>query len=188
MRFTAAALFAGAVVAQSTVTSVEYTTITSCAPTVTDCPSHSTVTSSSTKYQTTSTIYTTEYSTVTDCPKTVTDCPAHSTHTVTSSYSVGTTVCDVTPTGGHYSNSTVTYKPTTPAESYPTTGGPKPTGPAAPACPTYSVKTISTSVTTVVPTVIYETVSIPCPTAPGSKPPTPSGTAPPTPGKPGNGT
>jgi hypothetical protein len=32
------------------------------------------------------------------------------------------------------------------------------------ACPSYSVKTIHTSITTVVPTVIYETVAVPCPT------------------------
>lgn len=104
-----------------------------------------------------STIYSTKYFTITSCAATVTDCPASSTQVHSSVYPVTTP----------YSNSTVTgsVKPTwvlTPS--------------AAAACPTYSVKTISTSVTVVVPTVIYQTIAIPCPTtaSPSTGFPTPS--------------
>lgn len=44
------------------------------------------------------------------------------------------------------------------------------TGGASVCVPSYSVKTISTSTTTVIPTVIYETVSVPCASATGSSP------------------
>ncbi len=88
------------------------------------------------------TAYSTEYITVTSCAPEVTNCPAR-THTK---------VYPIVTKG--YSNATTGYYPTG-------TGAPA-------ACPTYSVKTISTSVTTVIPTVIYETVSIPCPTTTGT--------------------
>lgn len=38
-------------------------------------------------------------------------------------------------------------------------------------CPSYSVKTVSTSITTVIPTVVYETVAIPCATGTSSSSP-----------------
>ncbi|KAK0737019.1 hypothetical protein B0T21DRAFT_364247 [Apiosordaria backusii] len=213
MRFAVAAVaLAGAAIAQdvaaeeaqSTVYSTEYYTVTSCAPEVTDCPASATVVTSSVFPIITSTIYATSTFTVTDCPETVTDCPADSTHVVTETIAVSTTVCPVTEveptpsaTSSHYySNTTVVEQP-----PYPTSGHVEPTKPApiptfvtvAPECPGTSIKTISTSITTVIPTVIYETVQVPCPTggpgAPGAPAPSgavpsggvPSGTTPPQP-------
>ncbi|KAF6821038.1 GPI anchored serine-rich protein [Colletotrichum sojae] len=145
---------------------------------------------------TTSTIYETHVSTIVACPSTVQNCPASSTVVVTETKAVSTTVCPVTETGvkpsatspvappAHTSKSEAVPPapvPTTEAATKPvpaTTGGVAPSvskpatlisSPAAPVCPGVSVKTISTSVTTVVPTVIYETISVPCETA-SSKP------------------
>lgn len=217
MRFAAAALFfagavmAGTEVAESTVYSTEYLTITSCAPEVTDCPARTTtkvhpmttstvlsttvhtITSCAPEVTncparthtkvypvTTSTVYSTTVHTITSCAPTVTNCPAHSTVLSTEIVAAYTTVCPVTAGNGgkSYYNSTIGAAPSktwTPygggkgSGSGPSAGSPAPTGSSIPAaCPTYSVKTISTSVTTVVPTVIYETVAIPCPTAPGA--------------------
>ncbi|KAG7290567.1 hypothetical protein NEMBOFW57_000570 [Staphylotrichum longicolle] len=188
MRFAVATVaLAGAVLAeeaaQSTVYSTQYLTITSCAPEVTNCPAASTVVTSSVVPLTTSTVFSTTTRTITDCPDTVTHCPAHSTKVVTETIAVSTTVCPV--------EETETEVPT----------GPKPTGKpsgsgsvippfptstlvtAAPACPTVSVKTIKTSITTVIPTIIYETVEVPCPTSTGGPKSTPS--AKPTGTKPG---
>lgn len=166
MRFSAAALVAGAAMVyagddQSTVYSTDYVTVTSCGPTVTDCPAESTVVSSSVIPLTTSTVYATTTYTISDCPDTVTYCPYDSTVVVTETIPVSTTICPVVPTSvAAHGNGTKPYYPPT-----------KPTlTSVAPACPTYSVKTISTSITTVIPTVIYETVAIPCPTP--SKPST----------------
>ncbi|KAK2017710.1 hypothetical protein LZ32DRAFT_614384 [Colletotrichum eremochloae] len=176
----------------STVFSTKYFTVTSCAPEVTNCPARSTVVSSSIEPWTTSTIYTTKVSTITSCAPEVTNCPAHSTVVVTATEAIATTVCPVTatetgvkptatavvppPVGG---NGTVPAppqgKPTTETGVKPvpvTTGGVAPSvskpatlaTSAASECPGSSVKTISTSITTVIPTVIYETVQIPCPT------------------------
>jgi hypothetical protein len=166
MRFTAAAVVAGAALAyagedaHSTVYSTDYVTITSCGPTVTECPAESTVVSSTVIPMTTSTVYATSTYTITDCPDTVTYCPGDSTVVVTETIPVSTTVCPVVPTTSVYhppaGNSSIPYHPPKPTVTL--------TSSVVPACPTYSVKTISTSVTTVVPTVIYETVQIPCPT------------------------
>ncbi|KAK2729209.1 extracellular serine-threonine rich protein [Colletotrichum kahawae] len=197
----AAAALAGAVMAQepaSTVFSTQYFTVTSCAPTVTNCPARSTVVSSSVVPVTTSTVYQTNVKTITSCAPTVTNCPAGSTVVVTETKAIGTTICPVTETGAKPSatqppvvvvpppanNGTVPAvapsKPaTTAAPPAVTTGAALPSvsvpatlvsSPAAPVCPGVSVKTISTSVTTVIPTVIYETVSVPCATATGQKP------------------
>lgn len=213
MRFAIATVaLAGAVIAQeiseeaqSTVYSTEYYTVTSCAPEVTNCPASSTVVESSIFPVTTSTIYNTVISTVIACPKTVTNCPADSTVLVTETVAVSTTICPVGPTitasatGGHYANSSVPIVHPHPSSSH---GGVNPSHvapsssfiTAAPACPTTSVRTISTSITTVIPTVIYETVEVACPTVPGGGNPgvpapsgvvpsggVPSGTKPPTP-------
>ncbi|KAM7204036.1 hypothetical protein V8F20_003734 [Naviculisporaceae sp. PSN 640] len=119
--------------------------------------------------------------------------------TVTSSYvDVKSTVYPVTtsaeapvvPYPSKYFNSTSAAVPTYPPKEYPVpsypaggdhpvpsypAGGPgKPYPPvslstAAPACPTYSVKTVVEDVTTVIQTTKYETVEVPCAT------PTPSG-------------
>ncbi|KAL8371511.1 hypothetical protein RB595_001347 [Gaeumannomyces hyphopodioides] len=168
MRFTATAVaFAGAAAAAgSTILSTDYVTVTSCGPTVTNCPAASTTVSSK--------VYE------------VTNCPGKTGYVVTETIPVSTTLCPVTSTK-HYGNGTyVPHPPTKGADQPPTTAVSKPpvvkggenpgTTLVQPACPTYSVKTISTSVTTVVPTVIYETVSIPCP-AP-TKPATGTGVPP----------
>jgi len=182
MRFAAAAaVVAGAAVAsagyaaeepESTVYSTDYVTVTSCAPYVTDCPAESTVTSSTLYPWTTSTVWdTTTYTTKSSGYEVV----------VTETVAVSTTICPVTekeayptnpgswapyPTSSEASEETdyPTWPETTGSYGAWPTGSAIPWTTAAPACPTYSVKTISTSVTTVIPTVIYETVSIPCPT------------------------
>ncbi|CAK7237247.1 hypothetical protein SEUCBS140593_009894 [Sporothrix eucalyptigena] len=171
MRFAAAALFfagavmAGTEVAESTVYSTEYQTITSCAPDVTNCPAR---TSTKVHPLTTSTVFSTTVHTITSCAPEVTNCPARSTVYSTEVVAVSTTICPVTATGGgkSYYNTTVgahTHGSGSSPGSGSNTGvNTVITTPAA--CPTYSVKTISTSVTTVIPTVIYETVSVPCPT------------------------
>ncbi|KAI7787666.1 gpi anchored serine-rich protein [Diaporthe eres] len=189
---------------QSTVYATEQITITSCAPTVTDCPARSTEVSSKVHSFTQSTVYSTAYETITSCAPEVTNCPAESTVVSSSSYSVSTTLApipetSVTPTP---SGPAGTPPAGTPSAGTPPAGtgvppvassGPAP-GPSGPAgvpswvsssspvttgapgggaggvCPTYSVKTIST--TTVVPTVIYETVAVPC--GPTGVPPAPS--------------
>lgn len=185
MRFAVAAVIAGAALAragdweespESTVYSTDYVTITSCAPTVTNCPARSTVVSSTVIPWTTSTVYSTHTYTVTDCPDTVTHCPAESTMVVTETVPVSTTICPVSeakPTG--------TWAPTWNTTSAGNWGSwPSSQSAALPACPTQSVKTISTSYTTVLPTVIYETVAVPCPTpATTSWAPSSNGTWPP---------
>lgn len=187
MRFTtAAALFVGAASAGSTVYSTQYYTITSCGPEVTNCPAKSTVVSSTVYPVTTSTVYTTTVHTITSCAPEVTNCPARSGTPikVTETIPVSTTVCPVESTvvPSHYGNNTVPYptggKPTggKPTGGYPQPTGSwtsvKPHGETEAVCGKTSVKTISTSITTVVPTVIYETVEIPCET---SKPVYPTG-------------
>ncbi|KAL8285208.1 hypothetical protein RB597_002352 [Gaeumannomyces tritici] len=177
MRFTATAVaFAGAAAAAgSTILSTDYVTVTSCGPTVTNCPAASTTVSSKVYEVTPSTVYTTKVKTITSCAPEVTNCPGKTGYVVTETIPVSTTLCPVTSTK-HYGNGTYVPVPPTKGNDQPPTtavskppvvkGGENPGTtkvPVQPACPTYSVKTISTSVTTVVPTVIYETVSIPCP-------------------------
>lgn len=163
--------------AQSTVYSTEYYTITSCAPEVPDCPASATVVTSSVVSLTTSTVYSTTTKTITDCPDTVSNCPADSTTVVTETVAVSTTVCPVEPTETpEQPEETATESPEEPTETE-TPEVPEPSGSfveppvvsstlvtEAPACPTTSVKTIKTSITTVIPTIIYETVEVPCET------------------------
>jgi hypothetical protein len=192
MRFTAASvILAGAASAslQNTVTSTATATITDCPATVTDCPASKT--STSVYSYTVSTIYTTSVKTITSCSAKP-SCTAGEGHTtaITVTIPQTTTTCILTDepphsTKGH--NNSTSKPPHTKTEttkgqestSKPVTLPPPTTKPNEPACPTYSVKTISTSTTVVVPTVIYETVSIPCPPpATETKPPvkpTPSG-------------
>jgi hypothetical protein len=170
-----AAIFVGVALAgkpgsESTVYSTDYITITSCAPTVTNCPAHSTSVSTTVYPVTTSTIYATTTRTITSCAATVTNCPAHSTVLVTETFAVSTTVCPIAEASSSmkYANTTMAAPTTTtctetevetkssPAKTMMTT--------APASCPTYSVETISTSITTVIPTVIYSTHAIPCPT------------------------
>lgn len=173
--FVAAAALAGAVMAQdqgpndhaSTVYSTAYFTVTSCAPTVTNCPARSTVVSSSIVPVTTA---------------------AHTTET--GAHPIPTTPVVVSPSAGGNNGTTPVVVPsksipaegTTEAATKPVpvpTGGAvhsvsKPatlaTSPAASVCPGISVKTISTSVTAVIPTVIYETMEVPCATSTSVKP------------------
>ncbi|RYO85571.1 hypothetical protein DL766_005868 [Monosporascus sp. MC13-8B] len=119
-------------------TTITYT-VTSCAPTVTDCPGKGAVVTEeiplyttvcpvtktetgkpSTKSEppmTTSTIYSTRVETVTKCPPSVTDCPVGSVTTQT--VAIGTTVCPVTGTETEYSTATE-YPVTTPIPGKPT--------------------------------------------------------------------
>ena len=168
----AAALFATAVSAGdylSTVSTTIYSTITSCGPTVTDCPAASTVTTSKVYPLTTSIVYETKVYTITSCPPEVTKCPAHSTKEITETIAVSTTVCPVYETEAphHYYNTTKGYKPKftktwkAPAEEE------TPCPETSATCGYEKIKTISTSytktITTVLPTVIYETETVPCP-------------------------
>ncbi|KAH8894850.1 hypothetical protein GQ53DRAFT_762248 [Thozetella sp. PMI_491] len=179
MRFaTASVVLAGAVAAHnkgSIVYSTDYVTITSCGPEVTNCPAK---TYSSEVPLTTSTVFATTTRTITSCAATVTNCPAHSTVVVTETIPVSTTVCPVTETETpsskpphNYGNSTTPVVPKTSTGVTLATSKPV-TTPASVCVPSKSVKTISTSVTTVIPTVYYETVDVPCPTksAPSSGP------------------
>jgi len=87
----------------------------------------------------------------------------HDYETITDKYPVTTTVYAVVKTkAAEKEYPEKDYKPTYPVSKVIETKKYEAT--AAPQCPTYSVKTIHTSITTVVPTVIYETVAIPCPT------------------------
>lgn len=186
MRFTNAALLAGTALAGteapvSTAYTTEMVTITSCAPEVTDCPARSTVVTSSVIPLTTSTVYTTKVHTVTSCGPEVTECPAHSTVVSTETIAVSTTICPVTATEtpGHWSNSTIVVPPSQPESTGPAVPGtevPATTGPAVPATtecvPSHSVTAITKSYTTVLTSVEYSTVEVPCPTAPaGGNPP-----------------
>ncbi|KAM3515181.1 hypothetical protein MY11210_001193 [Beauveria gryllotalpidicola] len=195
----------------STAYVTEHVTITQCPETVTDCPARSKTTSviTNTVPLTTSTVYSTKVHTVTNCAPTVTDCPAHSTVVRTETVSVSTTVCPVVPTQtpGLWNNSTIPAggqpgapggeKPTGPGAQKTTgPGAEKPTGPAgpvqppksvgtpAPACPTHSVTAITKSYTTVLTSVEYSTIAVPCPT--GGNPANPTG-ANPGPGAPPSG-
>ncbi|KAL0932055.1 GPI anchored serine-rich protein [Colletotrichum truncatum] len=143
----------------STIYTTKVQTITSCAPQVTNCPAGSTVV-----------VTRTEAVSTTVCPVTETGVKPTPTGPV------------APPPGGNNGTHPVPSKSipgkpiesvTKPAQVPVTTGGALPSvskpatlvsSPAAPVCPGVSIKTISTSVTTVVPTVIYETVQIPCPT------------------------
>jgi hypothetical protein len=123
---------------------------------------------------TTSTVYATVTHTDYDCPPEVTKCPKDKVKVVTETIAVSTTVCPVEETSTYKPVSTSSYKPHKPEEtSTPcpeeeetSKYHPKPTyseKPEKPECPVTKVKTISTSITTVVPTVIYETYTEDCP-------------------------
>lgn len=132
-----------------------------------------------------STVYSTEYETITSCAPTVTDCPASSTVVSSSSYSLSTTLVEFSTTSNSPVGATGAPSPASPSKpavgstvSVPAAGttgfatssnSPVATSAGAGVCPAYSVKTISTSTTTVIPTVIYETVAVPCTTS-GSSP------------------
>jgi hypothetical protein len=123
---------------------------------------------------TTSTVYATVTHTDYDCPPEVTKCPKDKVKIVTETIAVSTTVCPVEETSTYKPVSTSSYKPHKPEEtSTPcpeeeetSKYHPKPTyseKPEKPECPVTKVKTISTSITTVIPTVVYETYTEDCP-------------------------
>lgn len=110
MQFTYAALavLATTVLADKTVYRTEEITITSCAPTVTDCPAHSTVTSMTSYPVPTTTAeegpetitdYTTIVNTITSCAPTVTNCPVG--HVSTTIIPVPTNTGAPIPSGGN---------------------------------------------------------------------------------------
>lgn len=162
--FFAATVAAGSVDADSTVYETQLVTISRCPETVTDCPLESKTMHVTTSMvpMTTSTIYTTNTHTITSCGPEVVSCPAHSTVIKTEIVPVSTTVCPVTATqtpvtSAPWGNSTVPVA----TSSCETTA--VPTGPAE--CkPSHSVTAITKSYTTVLTSVEYSTVEIPCPT------------------------
>ncbi|KZL82783.1 gpi anchored serine-rich protein [Colletotrichum incanum] len=146
----------------STIYTTKVSTVTSCAPEVTNCPAHSTVV-----------VTKTEAISTTVCPVTETGAkPTPTAPVVVPPPSGNNGTVPAVPTK---SEGVPPAKPTTETGVKPvpvTTGGVAPSvskpatlaTSAASECPGVSVKTISTSVTTVIPTVIYETVQVPCPT------------------------
>ncbi|KAH9430831.1 hypothetical protein MCOR02_008158 [Pyricularia oryzae] len=137
MRFTAAAvILAGSAAAHttpagSTVYSTAYETVTSCAPTVTNCPASSTVVSSSIATLTPSTVYTTSVQTITSCAPTVTNCPGKP-YVVTQTIPVSTTLCPVTETKS-YGNGTAGVPSTVKTATVPVSS--PPAAPSSPCSP-----------------------------------------------------
>lgn len=173
MRFTTAAvLFTGAAMAHgigysgdyedgshSTVYSTKYYTVTSCEPTVPDCPSEVT---STVIPHTMSTIYSSHVETMTHCPGKEEDeeCEYPTTDYETVSHSVSETLTPVEP------EPTFTSKPHEPMPPYPIDEE---------CSESVSIKTIETYTTMVVPTVYYETVHLPCETTHAPTVPVPTG-------------
>jgi len=136
---------------------------------------------------TTSTVYATKTYTVSDCPDSVTKCPHDKTKVVTETVAVSTTVCPVEETETAKPTKESSNKPqppketSTPCPESETEGNhPKPTWthsekPEYPACPTTTVKTITSSYTTVLPTVICVTETVECPSAQPTYPVKPTG-------------
>ena len=179
MRFTAtatAAIMAGSAMATTgglvTVSTTEMVTISDCPETVTDCPYRTSQVTTPGAAMTTSTVVKHVVHTITSCAPTVTNCPAHSTVLSTETIPLYTTVCPVASSapGGPYPNGTMPGG-NQPGGSQP--GGSQPGAPIssaapAPACPTFSVTAITKSYTTVMTSVEYSTVEVPCPTAPAA--------------------
>lgn len=182
MRFsTAAVIMAGSALAGDA-TSTDYTTqlvtITACPETVTDCPARSTQVQTSVVPLTTSTVYSTKVHTITSCAPTVTNCPAHSTVVSTETVAISTTVCPVgQPIASNppaWGNSTVAAPPAAPVTTSVVVAAPGTSAPVvqlppavttqAPACPSHSVTAITKSYTTVLTSVEYSTIEVPCPT------------------------
>ncbi|KAH7329365.1 hypothetical protein B0I35DRAFT_473978 [Stachybotrys elegans] len=143
MRFTAAVVLASAAVAsasiQSTAYETELVTITACPPTVPDCPAKDQTTSISTSYYPVPTVSTVDYP-VPTVTEGVPEVPS----------SV------VVPPSSVYQNSTI-------SATVPGTLPVVPTG-GVPVCPSSSVVAVTKSYTTVLTSVEYSTVEVPCPT------------------------
>jgi chitinase len=131
-------------------------TITSCAPTVTNCPARVITTAIP---HTMSTVYSTSYSTIFACPETVTNCPyKHSVTTVV--IPVSTTLCPVEMSSAPYMNVTYTMAPTKKV-----TETPCPTLVSSTStCPGYTVETYTSTCTSTYEEVYTKTVAVPCPT------------------------
>lgn len=181
------AVLATAVMAESTKYITEEVTITSCAPTVTDCPARSTVVSKTTypvivtSAPATYTRYTTIVNTITSCAPTVTNCPYGS---------LTSTVIPITSTAVQYSNCTTSTgagpKPTSSAAPVPVVPV-VPVVPAGPATVTVTVNYCPAPSSTLVPVVPVQPTTPVAPVVPATSAavvPAPSGA----PVKPANGT
>ncbi|KAG6001282.1 hypothetical protein E4U21_004519 [Claviceps maximensis] len=180
--------------AVSTDYTTQLITITACDATVTDCPARSTQVSTTVLPLTTETLYKTRVHTITSCAPEVTDCPAHSVQLSTETFGYTSTVVPVTTTpAGVAPVGTPTAPagvPSAPAGSAPAGSAPAGSAPAgtpasdvpgtqvappatqapppatsAPACPGYAVTAVTKSYTTVLTSVEYHTVEVPCATA-----------------------
>jgi len=203
MRFFTAAAFLAAGAFAGEPVSTDYTTklvtVTDCEPTVTDCPADSTTVQTSTVPMMTSTVYTSKIVTITDCPPEVPDCPAHSTIVSTETIPVSTTICPV-PTGEpeHPEEPEMPEEPEHPEQpevpEVPTWTQPGnatvtktevpqvPTQPPAEptvCVPTHSTTAITKSYTTVLTSVEYSTIEVPCETEAPTTMPSVSFTQPP---------
>lgn len=174
---------------QSTVYSTQLVTVTSCAPEVTDCPSRSTVTS---QQVVSSTLLVSAGTTITpSAGAETTPAPeAESTPAATPESATSTSPYQAAPPPAE-SSSTDSVSPVNEsappqgASSVPAAGGYTASSPAsmttsvspvfttggAVCVPTYTVQAVTSSVTTVIPTVIYQTVSVPCASATGASSP-----------------
>lgn len=214
MRYSAAAaVLATTVLANteapvSTAYTTQLVTVTSCGPEVPDCPAESMTTAVQTSMvpMTTSTVYSTKVHTVTSCAPDVPDCPAHSTVYSTETVPAYTTVCPVEPTTttGPWNNSTAVMPTGGHTTKMPGDNGDDGNNgdntSMKPVCPSSSVTAITKSYTTVLTSVEYSTIAIPCPTekptdegdngnpCPGPNCPTGTMTPAPTGGMPGNQT
>lgn len=190
MKFTAVVFLAAGAMAAIAPEPVESVVESGSAAVTTAAPVESEAVTSAKKW-TTSTVYETTVLTITDCEDTVTDCPGDATKVVTETVAVSTTVCPVeegedepttlvpAPTGG--AEEPEPEEPETTDDSSPEQ--PEPTEAPEPECPVTKVKTITTSYTTVIPTVIIETVVEDCPAPTGGiEHPVPTSSVP------GNGT
>ncbi|KFA70039.1 hypothetical protein S40285_02039 [Stachybotrys chlorohalonatus IBT 40285] len=122
-----------------------------------------------------STAYQTELVTVTACPPTVPDCPAESqTVSVSTTYiPIPTTTSEMVIPTTHANQTSMVHVPTsveTESPGVPTEVPEVPEHPefptsAAPLCPSSSVIAVTKSYTTVLTSVEYSTVEVPCPTS-----------------------
>ncbi|KAI5860545.1 hypothetical protein GGS23DRAFT_228159 [Durotheca rogersii] len=176
MRFTGAVFFAGAALAGSTVYSTDYVTITSCGPTVTNCPAASTVTSS-TVYPVSSGVVSSAVISSSSALSGNGTVPSYPTQNVPGqSSSVVTSATSETLPTGKATSSVPTVKSASTAP-YPTAG--VSTSKKVPEQPLYPTSVIPITYTTCVPTVTvsYSTITV--------TPSVPAGTGKPTTSAPG---
>lgn len=175
---------------QSTVYSTELVTITSCAPEVTDCPAKSTVTSQTVI---SSTLLVSAGTTITPAAVTPTTTstpaavettssayvavppPAESESSSSAPSSATTSVSPVgesaPPQGASGVPTGAGFTASSPASMTTSVSPVFTTGAGGVCVPTYTVQAITSSVTTVIPTVIYQTVAVPCASSTGASSP-----------------